>query len=102
MPLKVVRRPRSPFFYLRGTVRGRLVTESTGVVDRGLAEEIRIRREAEILNESIHGRAATATFAEAAVNYLRTGGRHGTGGSKRFLKGPLDHFKTTPLAKIDL
>jgi integrase len=102
MPLKVVRRPRSPFFYLRGTIRGIRLEESTGVTDRGIAEEIRIRRENEILHASIHGRGAAANFAEAALSYLQTGGRCGTGGSKRFLGPVLNHFKTTPLAKIDL
>jgi integrase len=102
MPLKIVNRPRTPVLYLRGSVRGIRVTESTGVTDRRLAEEIRIKREAELLQQSIHGRRATTTFAEAAVSYLELGGRHGTGGSKRFMDKVLDYFNTTPLSKISL
>jgi hypothetical protein len=48
MPLKVVRRHGSPYFYIRGTVRGISVDESTDVADRKLAEEIRARREWEL------------------------------------------------------
>ncbi|MDB5314929.1 MAG: hypothetical protein JWO24_773 [Rhodospirillales bacterium] len=39
MPLRVVKRPGSAALYLRGTVRGKRVFESTGTADEGLAEE---------------------------------------------------------------
>lgn len=75
MPLKLVPgRHGSPFIYLRGSVRGIRVDESTGVSDQKAAEEIRIRREAELLNRSIHGDAISRTFGEAAASYLATGG----------------------------
>ena len=102
MPLTITRRPRSPYWIMRGTVRGIRIEESTGVVSRRDAEEIRAKREAEILTQSIHGRSATATFAEACASYLETGGRRGTGGSPRFMTPILDHFTTTPLAAINL
>jgi hypothetical protein len=35
--LKIVRRPKSPFWYMRGTVRRIRVEESTGIVDDGRA-----------------------------------------------------------------
>jgi GIY-YIG catalytic domain len=60
--LKIVRRPKSPFWYIRGTVRHIRVEESTGIVDDGravnkkIAEEIRAEREAEII-ELIRRRA---------------------------------------------
>ena len=50
---------------------------------------------AEILAQSVYGRRATATFAEAALSYLENGG------NKRFLDKVLEHFGTTALAKID-
>lgn len=102
MPLKVLRRPKSPYWYLRGTVRGIRIDESTGTDKRAIAEEIRIKREAEILNESVHGRRAAVTFAEAALSYIQTGGRNKSGGEKRFLNPVIKHFGTLPLAKIDL
>jgi hypothetical protein len=94
VPLKLVRRPKTPFWIMRGTVRGISVEETTGTSDRRVAEEIRAKREAEILEQSIHGRRATATWAEAALSYLDQGG------SPRFLERITEHFGTTPLAKI--
>jgi integrase len=71
------------------------VDESTGVTDREAAEAFRAKREAEILKAEIHGRQATATFLEAAVTYLEGGGEN------RFIGRLIDHFGSTPIAKID-
>src|SRR5215831_15803957 len=71
--LRLVRRPKSPNWVIRGSLRGRRVEESTRTDDKKIAEEIRARREAEILTESVYGRRATATFAQAALNYLEQG-----------------------------
>jgi integrase len=95
MPLKLVIRPKSRNWIIRGTVRGHRVEESAQTGDRSLAEEIRAKREAEIFQEAVYGRRVTATFAEAALSYLENGG------SKRFLEPIIQHFGTTPLAKID-
>jgi integrase/recombinase XerD len=70
---------RNGIYYLRGTVRGQSIYETTGTDIKKKAEEIRAKREANILEDSIHGRAATVTFAEAASSYLAGGG------SPRFL-----------------
>ena len=95
MPLRLVKRPKSPYWIIRGTLRRIRVEESTGTSDLRAAEEIRIKREAEILEQSIHGRRATATFAAAALSYLEQGG------SKRFTAAVIRHFGTMPLARID-
>ena len=95
MPIRIVRRAKSPNWIIRGTLRGVRVEESTGTNNKKIAEEIRARREAEILAQSIYGRRATATFAEAALSYLENGG------NKRFLDGAIRYFGTTPLAQID-
>ena len=95
MRLQLKRRPKTPYWIIRGTVRGIRVEESTGTSDRRVAEEIRAKREAEILAQSVYGRRATATFAHAAVSYLENGG------SKRFAGRVISHFGTTPLAQID-
>lgn len=95
--LKLVRRHGSAFLYMRGTVRGISVDESIGVKhgQRRFAEEIRARREAELLEESIHGRRAVATFSQAALNYLENGGFR----SYR-LADVISYFGTTKLSKI--
>jgi integrase len=95
MSLRIVRRRKSPHWVIRGTIRGIRVEESSGTRDKRVAEEIRAKREAEILADSVYGRRATATFAEAALSYLEAGG------NKRFLEPVIKHFGTTPLAKID-
>lgn len=74
MPLTLKRRHGSPNWYLRGTVRGISVDESTSTGDRKAAEEVRAVREAELLKRSVHGDSATRTFAEAALSYMEAGG----------------------------
>ena len=74
MPLTLKRRHGSQNWYLRGTVRGISIDESTGTGDRKAAEEVRAVREAELLKQSIHGDSAVRTFAEAALSYMEAGG----------------------------
>ncbi len=74
MPLKLTRRKNTGNWYLRGTVRGREIYESTGTGDRGAAEDIRILRENEALKVSIHGESLVYTFTDAALSYLEMGG----------------------------
>jgi integrase len=76
MPLKLVPPGRhgSPFWYIRGSVRGISVDESTRTGDQEAAEDILTFRAAELLTRSIHGDSATRTFAEAALSYMEGGG----------------------------
>ena len=94
MPLKLVKRAKSPNWIIRGTLRGVRIEESTGTADKRAAEEVRAKREVEILTESIYGKAATMTFAHAALSFVEERG------SRRFVKPVLDHFGTTPLRHI--
>ena len=95
MPLKLVKRPKSPNWIIRGTLRSVRVEESTGTPDKRAAEEIKAKREGEILTESIYGKVATMSFAQAALSYLEGGG------SRRFIRPLLDHFGTTSLRQIE-
>jgi len=95
MSLKLVKRPKSPYWIIRGSVGGVRFEESTGTSDRKRAEEIRVKREGEIHSELIYGKKATATFAHAVSSYLENGGNH------RFLAPVLDFFGTIPLTRID-
>jgi integrase len=95
VPLKIFRRPGSPNWYMRGSVRGIRIIESTGVSSRVKAQEIRAFREAELLEQSIHGRAAVATFGSAALSYMQNGG------DGRYLTPLLEHFGRTRLSAID-
>lgn len=95
MPLRIVRRHGSPNWYIRGTIRGVLVDESTGLDDEKGAEALRAKREWDIINGQITGRRPVATFLEAAVTYMEAGGE------PRFVSPLLKHFGTTPLDDID-
>jgi integrase len=95
VPLKLYRKRNSPNWYVRGTVRGITVDESSGVAQRSVAETIRARREWECLQASIFGRKAVATYLEAAVAYMEAGGE------RRFQAPLIKHFGATTLAGID-
>ncbi len=86
--LKLVDRHGSPYAYLRGTVRGIGIFESTGIVksNRKAANEYKALREAELLEESIHGKRAVATFSQAALSLIEAGGE------TRFLDPILVYF----------
>jgi integrase len=92
--LKLVRRHGSASIYLRGTVRGIRIDESTGVTDRKAAQEIKVLREAELLEQSIHGKRAVATFSQAALSFVQAGG------DARFLDPVIEHFNNTKLSTI--
>lgn len=84
MPLKKFQ--RGDVWYLRGTVAGQRVYESTGLGDKRAAEAKRARREAELVERAALGRTATTTFAKAARVYLEAGGEG------RFLAPILKHL----------
>ena len=84
--LRLYRRPGSEIWYLRGTVAGQRVYESSGTGERRRAEILRARREAELLDRHTFGRPATLTFAEAALAYLEAGGE------ARFLGRLIEYF----------
>lgn len=92
--LKLTQRNESSQWYLRGTVRGQSVYESTGTANKKAAEEIRVKREAELLEQSIHGRRVTMQFSQAALSYLEHSG------DTRFMKPLLLHFGSTKLSAI--
>ena len=94
MPIKLTRRHGSPYWYMRGSVRGRRVDESTGCSDQEAAEDVLIKRSAEILERTIVGDTLSRTFAEAALSYM-------DGGGERVHLAPLiKHFGKTKLVHI--
>jgi len=96
--LKVVQLKNSPNWYLRGTAGGQKIVESTGTRDRKTAEKICIKRNADLLNEQIHGKRATRTFADAAARYLTFQER--TPSTKEYVRKLILHFGVTSLADI--
>lgn len=93
--LRLKRYPaRSQFWYVRGTVAGVRIFESTGTADRAQAEEYRRKRESAIYDAAKLGKQPLATFAEAVTVYINKGK------PQRFLLRLLDHFTETPVDQI--
>jgi integrase len=98
MPLTLYRRSKTGPWWIRGTVRGTRVRESTGIADEARADGYRIKREAELWDSSVHGRRATITFAEAVVSYLESEPRSAK--TREYLAKLLDHFGPMRLTNI--
>lgn len=99
MPLRLRKRKGSRNWWLRGTVRGIFVEESTGTDSRPVADAVRVQREAELLNRSVFGAKAAGTWIEAAVSYLET--RRPGRSDRRYIEKLNEHWLATPLARID-
>lgn len=95
MALRLFKRKGSDNWYVRGSVRGLPVYESTGTTEKSAAEAIRIHREKTLLDQTVFGKKLTATFLEAAVSYMEHGGE------RRFIGPLIDHFGVVPLASVD-
>lgn len=95
MPLEIIQRPGRPNYYLRGTLRGVRIYESCGTSCEETAQALKTKREWEILQGSVFGVQKTGTFVVAVQRYLEAGGEG------RFIEPLLNHFKSTPLNKID-
>lgn len=80
MPLTLY--PRGNYWWVRGTVRGRKVRQSTGIA-LGLeveAQQFANNLEAELIKRSVFGDEVVSDFSEAVLDYLNSGGEG------RFLK----------------
>lgn len=81
-------------WYIRGTINGQRIEESTDTTELKIAKQYKAKREHELHMEAIYGKQAVVTFAAAVVHYVEHGG------NKRFLK-PLVHlFGETALSSI--
>lgn len=101
MPLKLWQRKKGQGnWYIRGTVAGVIVYESTGTADAGKAEHFRALREAEIYSEERLGKRYSPPFSEALETYMdaRTEIGHTTA---TVLLGLESHFAAMPVDRID-
>jgi integrase len=73
MPLKLYPRPNG-IYHIRGTVQGERYDQSARTRDRAEAEAIRANLESEAFKRAVYGAQAVATFAEAAIGYMKAGG----------------------------
>lgn len=90
MHIALVRRPGSPFWYIRGVWRGRRIFESSGTTDRSIARKALQRRQAALLAGDEHG----LTFSGAVDSYRQAGC------DDRFIWRLHEHFKDRPTSEI--
>ncbi len=99
MSLKVVSRKGTPVLYIRGTVKGKTVFESTGTTDPKKAEGYRVRKENEIWDDRVHNKRPAFTFDSIVTSYLEFEER--SEATKAYVKKLFDHFEHTPPEQID-
>ncbi|MDN5215553.1 tyrosine-type recombinase/integrase [Fulvivirgaceae bacterium BMA12] len=98
--LKIFKKTNSPNWYIRGTIHGEEIYESTGIPHKGLKKPSKLTKDyrdkrLENLREAyVYGKSASATFLDAALNYLQAGG------SPRFLGEIKDGKWTGLIGKI--
>src|SRR5487761_699796 len=97
MPIRICQRPGSRVWYLRGTVRGRRVFETTGTIDRKQAELYRAAREAKLYEASVFGERAVVTYARAALSYLEDGKSERSAFTKARVAALVSHFGSRTL-----
>jgi hypothetical protein len=95
MLLDIKRRGKKGIFQVSGTVAGVRVRRSLAVDTREDAEVAAHKIEREILDEAVHGKPATVTFAKAVKHYKDKGG------SPRFLWHTLEPTLTARLVNPD-
>jgi|GEM_PF-444806 len=99
MQIKVVKRSSSNTLYLRGSLNGKRIFESTGTSDPQRAEEYRAKREAQLWTESVYGKKAVVTFSHAIAAYVEAEPR--SDATKAYLLRLLNYFGMTRLADIN-
>src|SRR6185437_3772050 len=98
MSVRLYQRPGSRVWYLRGTVRGRRVFETTGTTDRKQAELYRAAREAKLYEASVFGERAVVSYTRAALSYLEDGKTEPSAYTKARVAALVDHFGSRTLA----
>lgn len=102
--LKLVKVKGSPNWYIRGTVKGQYVHETTGTPDKKIAEAQRAKLEATIHEQALYGVRRSATFGEVALKYIENGGRTRFLGSYDPITGKwsgvVGRFLNTPINEI--
>lgn len=101
--LKLVQRPGSAFWYLRGSVGGRRLFETTGEIERGKAEVIRQKREAELFEARISGGRARdrVSFERAALSYIEDGADARSEATLFYIERLEGYFAGWQIEKID-
>lgn len=87
-------------WHVSGTVAGNRIRKSLGTRDEKQAQILKADYEGKLWKRHQLGEEAVRTFEEAAVEYLKHGGKDGNGGDGRFLPKVLQHFRGRLVASI--
>lgn len=64
---------RGEIWWVRGTINGFRIRESTGTAEKSIAEQYKAKRTLEVHKAEIHGQESVVTFAAAMEIYLNAG-----------------------------
>lgn len=87
-------------WHVSGTIAGERVRRSLGTRDEETAQRLKADLQAKLWKRSQYGDEAVRTFEEAAVSYLKNGGKGGAGGDGTYLPAILKHFKGRVVGSI--
>lgn len=96
----IERRKGSEIWYIYGTHpgTGKRIRESTGTSSEEHAAALKNKRERELLDEKIHGKAVVATFGDAMDLYLED--KKSGGSMERYFSALLDEFGDTKIKDL--
>jgi integrase len=80
-------------WHVSGTINKERFRRSLGTRDEETAKRLKADLEAKLWKRSQYGDEAVRTFEEAAISYLKNGGKKGDGGDGTYLPAILKHFK---------
>jgi integrase len=99
-PKGLIIKPVKGIWHIDGSVAGKRVRKSLGTRDEETAQQLKATYEARLWKRHQLGEEAVRTFEEAALEYLKHGGKDGSGGDGRFMPRVLAHFKGRRVASI--
>lgn len=80
-------------WHVDGSIAGERIRRSLGTRDEETALRLKANFETKLWKRHTDGEEAVRTFEEAAVSYLKHGGKGGTGGDGTYVPAILKHFK---------
>lgn len=87
-------------WHVDGTIAGDRIRRSLGTRDEETAQRLKADLEAKLWKRHQYGDEAVRTFEEAAVSYLKNGGKGGQGGDGTYLPAVLKYFKGRVVGSI--
>lgn len=87
-------------WHVSGSIAGERIRKSLGTRDETIALQLKADYETRLWKRHQLGEEAVRSFEEAAVEYLKHGGKEGAGGDGTYLPAILTHFKGRRVGSI--